>query len=47
MLEAHILTALLARRFEARLFAGHRPQIEIGGTLMVRNGMPMSITRRR
>ena len=47
MLEAHILTALLARRFEARLVAGHRPQIEMGGTLMVRNGMPMSITRRR
>jgi len=47
MLEAHILTALLARRFEARLVAGHRPQIEMGGTLMVRNGMPMSIIRRR
>jgi cytochrome P450 len=47
ILEAHILTALLVRRFEARLVAGHRPQIEMGGTLMVRNGMPTSITPRR
>ena len=46
MLEAHILTALLARRFSARLVAGHKPQIEMGGTLMVRNGLPMLLTPR-
>jgi cytochrome P450 len=46
MLEAHILTALLARRFSARLVAGHRPWIDAGGTLMVRNGLPMRITCR-
>lgn len=46
MLEAHILTALLARRFSTRLVSGHRPQIEMGGTLMVRNGLPMHIARR-
>ena len=45
-LEAHILTALLARRFNAHLVAGHRPQIEMGGTLMVRNGLPMRVTPR-
>jgi cytochrome P450 len=46
MLEAHILTALLARRFATRLVFGHRPQVEMGGTLMVRNGLPMHIERR-
>jgi cytochrome P450 len=46
MLEAHILTALLARRFSARLAPGHRPQIDVGGTLMVRNGLPMLLTAR-
>jgi cytochrome P450 len=46
MLEAHILTALLARHFQARLVPGHRPQVEMGGTLMVRNGLPMHIVRR-
>jgi cytochrome P450 len=46
MLEAHILTALLVRRFSARLVAGHRPRIEMGGTLMVRNGLPMTISPR-
>jgi cytochrome P450 len=46
MLEAHVLTALLARRFSARLALGHRPQIEMGGTLRVRNGLPMLIARR-
>jgi len=46
MLEARIITALLARRFSARLVPGHVPQIEMRGTLMVRNGLPMQITRR-
>jgi hypothetical protein len=31
---------------QARLVEGHRPAIEMGGTLMVRNGLPMLITRR-
>jgi len=47
MLEAHVLTALLARRFHARLVSGHRPQLEMGGTLMVRNGLPMRLERRQ
>jgi cytochrome P450 len=46
MLEAHIITALLVRRFSARLVAGHRPQIESAGTLIVRNGLPMVLTPR-
>ncbi len=46
MLEAHALTALLARRFSAKLVPGHEPRIEMGGTLMVRNGMPMHLSRR-
>jgi cytochrome P450 len=46
LLEAHVLAALLVRRFTAKLVAGHRPQIDMGGTLMVRNGLPMSVTAR-
>jgi len=46
MLEAHILAALLVRRFRARLVAGHRPKIEAAGTLIVRNGLPMVLTPR-
>jgi cytochrome P450 len=46
MLEALILTALLARRFSARLVAGHQPRIEMAGTLMIRNGLPMRISSR-
>jgi len=46
MLEAHILAALLVRRFRARLVPGHRPRFEAAGTLIVPNGLPMTITRR-
>lgn len=46
LLEARIVTALLARRFHARRVSGHRPRIEARGTLMVRNGLPMRISRR-
>lgn len=46
MLEAHILAALLVRRFRARLVPGHRPQFRSHGTLVVPNGLPMTITAR-
>jgi cytochrome P450 len=46
MLEAHILAALLVRRFRARLVAGHKPRIEAAGTLIVPNGLPMVVTPR-
>ena len=46
MLEMSVLTAVLARRFDARLVAGHKPEIEMRGTLMVRNGLPMHLTSR-
>ena len=46
MLEAHILAALLVRRFRARLVAGHRPQLDMAGLLIIRNGLPMVMTRR-
>jgi cytochrome P450 len=46
MLEAHILAALLVRRFRARLVAGHEPRFESAGTLIVPNGLPMEITAR-
>jgi cytochrome P450 len=46
MLEAHILTALLSRRFNARFLGENQPRIDIGGTLKMRGGLPMSIVRR-
>lgn len=46
LLESHILLAMLARRFAPRLLPGHRPQIDMGGTLISRNGLPMFIERR-
>jgi cytochrome P450 len=46
LLEAHILAALLMRRFTARLVSGHRPRVEMGGTLVVPNGLPMKIAAR-
>jgi cytochrome P450 len=46
MLEAHVLTALLARRYSARFLGGRRPRIEVGGTLKFRDGLPMSVAPR-
>ncbi len=46
LFEAHIITAMLARRFAPRLLPGHSPQIEMAGTLNVRNGLPMIIAHR-
>lgn len=45
MLEAHILTALLLRRFSARTVPGHRAKLELGGTLVFRDGLPMLVER--
>lgn len=47
LLESHILLALLAQKFTPRLQAGHEPQWIMQGTLGVKNGMPMTIERRR
>lgn len=46
LLETHLLTAMLARRFKVRLVPGHQPQLEAFGTLGSRNGMPMVIQPR-
>lgn len=46
LLETHLLTAMLARRFKARLVPGHQPQIEAFGTLGTRNGMRMLVQPR-
>jgi len=46
LFEAHIITALLARHFTPGLLPGHVPQIEMAGTLNVRNGLPMTLARR-
>jgi cytochrome P450 len=46
ILEAHILTALLARRFNAQLSGREPPRIAMGGTLKMSNGLPMWIASR-
>ncbi len=46
LFETHLLTAMLARRFKARLLPGHQPRIDAAGTLVSRNGMPMFIEAR-
>jgi cytochrome P450 len=44
LFESHILTAMLARRFIARLVpADHEVQLEMAGTLYSKNGVPMQI----
>ena len=45
--EAHLLTALLARGFAPRSIPGHRVQLDMAGTLISRNGVPMVIERSR
>jgi cytochrome P450 len=46
LLEVHVLTALLARRFVAHFASDRRPRVDVGGTLKFRDGLPMSMTRR-
>jgi cytochrome P450 len=46
LFETHLLTAMLARRFKARLVPGHQPRIDSAGTLVSRNGMPMLLEAR-
>jgi cytochrome P450 len=46
LFESQILVALLAARFLPRPVPGHRPEIDMAGTLISRNGLPMTIGRR-
>lgn len=47
LFESHVLLAMLARRFAPELAnPRHVPQLDMGGTLISRNGMPMRIVRR-
>jgi cytochrome P450 len=46
LFETHLIAAMLARRFKVRLKPGHQPRIDVAGTLMVRNGMPMLVEAR-
>lgn len=46
MQEMSILTALLARKFSARMKPGHVPKIDMQGTLMMSNSLPMSLSAR-
>lgn len=40
------MAAMLARRFKLRLKPGHVPEIDMFGTLGLRNGLPMLIEAR-
>ena len=46
LLETHVMTAMLARRFKLRLKPGHVPRIDMSATLGSRNGVPMLIEAR-
>ncbi len=44
--ESQLLVAMLASRFAPRLVPGHQPQLEMAGTLISKNGLPMILTVR-
>ncbi len=46
LLETHVMTAMIARRFRVRMKPGHVPQLEFFGTLGSRNGLPMIVEAR-
>lgn len=46
LFETHVLVAMLVPRFRARLLPGYTPQVEMAGTITVKNGMPMVIEAR-
>jgi cytochrome P450 len=46
LFETHLVAAMLARRFKARLQPGHQPRFDLAGTLIVRNGLPMTLEAR-
>lgn len=46
LFETQALVAMLVPRFRARLLPGYVPQIDMLGTIAVKNGMPMLIERR-
>lgn len=48
LFESHLLLAMLARRFAPVLVdPAHEPQLDMAGTLISRNGMPMRIAHRK
>jgi cytochrome P450 len=46
LFESHIMLTMLARRFAPRLQKDHQPQIDMAGTLISKNGLPMYIEHR-
>jgi cytochrome P450 len=46
LLETHVVAAMLARRFKARLKPGHQVRLDCKGMLVVRNGLPMFLEPR-
>jgi len=46
LLESHLLLAMLAQRFTARLRPGYEPRWVMRGTLGLANGLPMTIRAR-
>jgi cytochrome P450 len=46
LFETQTLVAMLVSRFRVRLLPGHIPQIDMAGTILSKNGMPMIIERR-
>jgi cytochrome P450 len=46
LFESHLLLVMLARRFSASMKPGHDPKIDMAGTLVARNGIPLQISLR-
>ncbi|HSG16420.1 MAG TPA: cytochrome P450, partial [Anaerolineae bacterium] len=46
LFESQVLVAMLAGRYALRMLPGHQPQIGMAGTLVSRNGLPMTINGR-
>jgi cytochrome P450 len=47
LFESHILLAILGQRFAPRMLAGHQPKLEMAGTLISTNGVPMVLRSRQ
>lgn len=46
LFESHLLITMLARKFGPRSQQGHVPMLDMAGTLVSKNGVPMAIARR-
>lgn len=46
LFESHVMATMLVPRFRLRTLPGHQPLIDMVGTIVAKNGMPMTIEQR-